>query len=91
MSSKSQFSQIKDILYPELNKPKKNKFLIRNIKHVRKLQNLNKIRSTQRFNMEECNSYYYIITYLLFLLYSQKTKESLCEVIFKVIRYKDHN
>jgi hypothetical protein len=59
MNSKSQFSQIKDILYPELKKPQKNTFLIRNIKHVKKLQNLNKIKNYQKVRFEECKSYFY--------------------------------
>jgi hypothetical protein len=49
MSSKSQYSQIKDILYPGLNNPRKNKnLIIRNIKHIRKLQNLNRFKNNKK-------------------------------------------
>ena len=45
----NKYSQIKEILYPELNKQKKNKnLIIRNIKHIRKLQNLNRIKSFKK-------------------------------------------
>lgn len=51
-------SQIKEILYPELNKQKKNKnLIIRNIKHIRKLQNLNRIKSFKKSTLEESKSY----------------------------------
>lgn len=56
--SKPKYSQIKQILYPELNKPKKSKSLIiRNIKHIRKLQNLNKLKSKDKYGLDECKSY----------------------------------
>ena len=57
MSSKSQYSQIKDILYPGINKtPKNNHLIIRNIKHIKKLQNLNRLRKyKKKTSLDECN------------------------------------
>lgn len=66
MSSKSQYSQIKDILYPEINKPKKNNnLLIRNIKHIRKLQHLNKQkRLNKKTTFDKSKSYtFYLNNY----------------------------
>ena len=54
----NKYSQIKEILYPELNKQKKNKnLIIRNIKHIRKLQNLNRVKNNKRAALEESKSY----------------------------------
>lgn len=63
MNSKLQYSQIKDILYPGINKPpKNNNMLIRNIKHIRKLENLNKQKKIiKRSTFEECKSYILLI------------------------------
>ena len=58
MNLKYKNSQIKEILYPELNKQKKNKNLaIRNLKHIRKLQNLNRIKNFKKSALEESKSY----------------------------------
>ena len=57
MNLKHKNSQIKEILYPELNKQKKNKnLIIRNLKHIRKLQNLNRIKNFKKSTLEESKS-----------------------------------
>lgn len=67
MSSKSQYSQIKDILYPGLNNPPKNKnLIIRNIKHIRKLQNLNRFKNNKKSELDECKSYIFYFKYIRF-------------------------
>ena len=54
MKLPSKNSQIKEILYPELNKQKKSKnLMIRNLKHIRKLQNLNRVKNNKRAALEE--------------------------------------
>ena len=58
MSLKSKNSQIKELLYPELNKQKKSKnFMIRNIKNIKKLQNLNRFKNNQKSSLEEGKLY----------------------------------
>lgn len=59
MSSKSQYSQIKGILYPEFNKKSKNNnLIIRNIKHIRKLQTLNRLKKyNNKLPFDESKSY----------------------------------
>ena len=60
MSSKSQYSQIKDILYPGINKtPKNGNLIIRNIKHIRKLQTLNRLKKYKKASLDECKSYFF--------------------------------
>ena len=62
MNLKYKNSQIKEILYPELNKQKKNKNMaIRNLKHIRKLQNLNRIKIFKKSALEESKSYIFNI------------------------------
>ena len=51
MSFKSQYSQIKEILYPGINKTPKN------IKHIRKLQNMNRVKKQNKHtSFDESNS-----------------------------------
>jgi hypothetical protein len=58
MSLKSKNSQIKELLYPELNKQKKSKnLMIRNIKNIKKLQNLNRFKNNQKSSLEEGKLY----------------------------------
>ena len=58
MNSGSQYSQIKEILYPNLNKKSKNnKLIIRNLKHIKKLQTLNRLKKhNNKFPFDECKS-----------------------------------
>lgn len=58
MKLTSKNSQIKDLLYPELNKQKKSKnLMIRNLKHIRKLQNLNRVKNNKRAALEESKTF----------------------------------
>ena len=58
MKLPSKNSQIKEILYPELNKQKKSKnLMIRNLKHIRKLQNLNRLKNNKRAALEESKTF----------------------------------
>ena len=58
MSLKSKNSQIKELLYPELNKQKKSKnLMIRNIKNIKKLQNLNRFKNNKKSLLEEGKLY----------------------------------
>ena len=58
MKLPSKNSQIKEILYPELNKQKKSKnLMIRNLKHIRKLQNLNRVKNNKRAALEESKTF----------------------------------
>lgn len=54
MNSKINDCQIKNLLYPELNKPHK-KAIIKNIKQIKKLEELNKIKKYIQSNIVECN------------------------------------
>ena len=61
MKLPSKNSQIKEILYPELNKQKKSKnLMIRNLKHIRKLQNLNRVKNNKRAALEESKTFIFI-------------------------------
>ena len=58
MKLPSKNSQIKEILYPELNKQKKSKnLMIRNLKHIRKLQNLNRVKNNKKAALEESKTF----------------------------------
>ena len=58
MKLPSKNSQIKEILYPELNKQRKSKnLMIRNLKHIRKLQNLNRVKNNKRAALEESKTF----------------------------------
>ena len=59
MNSKINDCKIKDILYPELNKPKKN-VLIKNIKQIKKLEDLNRIKKFIKSNPIEGNVKFFI-------------------------------
>lgn len=66
MSLKSKNSQIKELLYPELNKQKKSKnLMIRNIKNIKKLQNLNRFKNNQKSLLEEGKLYIFNFNKLL--------------------------
>lgn len=66
MSLKSKYSQIKEILYPELNKQKKSKnLMIRNVKNIKKLQDLNRLKNNQKSLLEEGKIYIFNFNKLL--------------------------
>ena len=54
MNSKINECKIKNLLYPDLNKPEK-KALIKNIKNIKKLEELNKIKKYIQSNLIESN------------------------------------
>ncbi len=54
MNSKNNDCQIKNILYPELKKPSRNA-LFKNIKQIKKLEELNKIKKYIKSNIVERN------------------------------------
>ena len=69
MSLKSKNSQIKELLYPELNKQKKIKnLMIRNIKNIKKLQNLNRFKNNQKSSLEEGKLYIFNFNKIILLL-----------------------
>jgi len=59
MNSKANNCQIKCILYPDLNKPKKIS-LLKNIKHIKKLEKINQIKKFLQMSKTSSN-YIYII------------------------------
>ena len=66
MSLKSKNSQIKELLYPEFNKQKKSKnLMIRNIKNIKKLQNLNRFKNNKKSLLEEGKLYIFNFNKLL--------------------------
>ena len=73
MSLKSKNSQIKELLYPELNKQKKSKnLMIRNIKNIKKLQNLNRFKNNQKSLLEEGKLYIFNFNKLLAKTYKNQ-------------------
>ena len=54
MNSTNNDCQIKNILYPDLKKPSKN-VLFKNIKQIKKLEELNKIKKYIKSNVVESN------------------------------------
>ena len=66
MNSKINDCKIKSLLYPELNKPEK-RALIKNIKQIKKLEELNKIKKYIQSNVIESKLVFiYIIYYFYF-------------------------
>ncbi len=54
MNSKINDCRIKNLLYPDLNKPQK-RAIIKNIKQIKRLEELNKIKKYIKSNKVECN------------------------------------
>lgn len=65
MNSKINDCKIKNLLYPDLNKPEK-KALIKNIKTIKKLEELNKIKKYMQSNLIESKL---VIIYLINYFY----------------------
>lgn len=63
MNSKTNDCNIKNILYPDLNKPHKN-VLIQNIKQIKKLEELNRIKKIIKSNLIKGN-----VNFLLYIFY----------------------
>lgn len=66
MNSKQNECKIKSLLYPELNKPEK-KALIKNIKQIKKLEDLNKIKKYIQSNLIESKLVFIYIIYFFYL------------------------
>lgn len=60
MNSKTNDCEIKNLLYPELNKPPKIS-LIKNIRHIKKLEELNRIKKYIKSSLIEGNLNKYLL------------------------------
>ena len=60
MNSKISECKIKNLLYPDLYKQNKNVF-IKNLKQIKKLEELNKIKKYIQSSLIECKLFFYII------------------------------
>ena len=58
MNSKKNDSSIKNLLYPELNKPQKN-ILKKNIRNIKKIEELNRLKKIIKSNLIEGNSNFF--------------------------------
>jgi len=67
MISRKNDSQIKDILYPDLNKKPLKNLIPKNYKHIKQIQEQNRIKKKQQLEQELNNKSKYLYLFIITL------------------------